>query len=279
MFEVFKKYKWWFGLILGFIVSYLIFLIYMSFPISQYSIEKAGQLGDSFGIINSLFSGFAFVALVITIYLQQQDMRDSKKEIQKQNFENTFFNLIKIHNDLVASFREFHVTENQEKHFMYGGEAISYFLQNFKDGGMVFYTSDETLSKDDNMTKAYKERNLNSDHLKINIESKLGHKNLKFIENVYSILKLIDRVDFLTKDDKLFYLETLQAQISDEELILIFYYIHGLKSEMKLLIEKYHFFEHINEQLLQNWQDEVKLYNRFAFGDGTTKLSCGQNHN
>ena len=71
---------------------------------------------------------------------------------KKQNFENTFFNLIKIHNDLVANFREFHIPNDETKHFMYGGEAISYFLDNFKEGGFTgFYSPDESLSKEENI--------------------------------------------------------------------------------------------------------------------------------
>ncbi len=266
MLEVFKEHKWWFVFILGLICLYLLILVFMIFPISQYSIEKAGQLGDSFGILNSLFSGLAFIALVITIYLQQQDMRDSKEETIKQNFEATFFNLINIHNDLVNSFRDFYIAEDNKKHFMYGGEALSFFLDKFKKGGFsCFYTLDENLSEDENMENAYKYRNIDQDTLRINLQIKSGGKNLKFIENVYSILNLIDRANFLDDKDRKFYLETLHAQISDEEVILIFYYTHGIKDDMKLLIEKYHFFENIDVQLLHNWEKEILLYKKEAF--------------
>ncbi|MCD4759065.1 MAG: putative phage abortive infection protein [Arcobacteraceae bacterium] len=266
MLEVFKSHKWWFGLILGCIILYIALIIYMTFPISQYSIEKAGQFGDSFGVLNSLFSGLAFIALVITIYLQQQDMRDSKKEVHKQNFETTFFNLIKIHNDSIANFREIHIAEDKEKHSMYGGEAISNFLNNFKLGGSTdFYTSDENLSKEENKNLADKDRNINPENVKNNIKSKLGRKNLKFIENVYSILNLIDRSEFLDEKDKSFYLETLHSQISDEELVLIFYYTHAKHSNKKLLLEKYCFFKDIDEQLLDNWEEEIKIYKKEAF--------------
>lgn len=257
MLEVFKK-KWNWGLLLWFLAPigiiglYLIFLIYETHPISQYSIEKAGQLGDSFGVLNSLFSGFAFIALVITIYLQQKDIKDSKAEMTKKNFEQIFFDFIKIHNDLVASFRQIH-----ERHCMYGDEAISYFLSNFKEGGTTaFYEPDPTKTQEDRL----KERNLDPEVLAINLSIKLGRSNLKFIETVYLILNLIARAENLNDIDKKFYLETLHAQISDEELALIFYYTHGIKSDMKSVIEEYHFFENINEQLLRNWEEEIKLY-------------------
>ncbi len=275
MFEVFKSHKWWFGLILGLIVIYISLIIYMTFPISEYSIEKAGQFGDSFGVLNSLFSGLAFIALVITIYLQQQDMRDSKKVSQKQNFENMFFNLITIHNDLVVSFRVSHITQNQEQHFMYGGEAISYFLDSFTEfDGTSFMTTtshcSNSTSKEEQKKiwdEARKKRNLDDIQLKYNLKNKLGRKNLKFIENTYSILDLIDRAEFLGEKDKLFYLETLLAQISDEELALIFYYTIAVNSNKKELLEKYQFFKNLDEQLLLNWEDEILLYKKEAFDE------------
>lgn len=265
MFKVFKKNKWWFIIVCVVIFSYLGFLLFITFPILEFSIEKAGQLGDSFGIFNSLFSGLAFIALVITIYLQQQDMRDSKKELQKQNFETTFFNLIKIHNDLVANFREYNILEKEEKHFMYGYEAISFFLDKFIKGGISFNTVNKNLTKEENDEISRENRNLNPNVLKSNFETKLMRKNLKFIETVYSVLNLIDRATFLDEKDKKFYLETLSAQISDEELILIFYYTHSNHNDKKSLIEKYQFFKTLNTTLLNNWQEEIKLYKKEAF--------------
>mgnify|MGYP003586196398 CR=1 FL=1 len=71
---------------------------------------------------------------------------------------------------------------------------------------------------------------------------------------------------FLDDIDKKFYLETLLSQISDEELILIFYYIHGIKNDMKSIIEEYHFFQNIDKDLLYSWNDEKGLYAPAAFG-------------
>ena len=83
------------------VLLHRVYGLFIMFPISEDSIEKAGQFGDSFGVINTLFSGSAFIALVITIYLQQQEMRETKKETQRQNFENTFFKMIDLYKSVV----------------------------------------------------------------------------------------------------------------------------------------------------------------------------------
>lgn len=63
----------------------------------------AGQRGDTYGIINSLFASFAFAGLFYTILLQRHELRETRAEFEKQNstlksqrFENTFFNLLSI---------------------------------------------------------------------------------------------------------------------------------------------------------------------------------------
>lgn len=86
-----------------------------------FSYEKIGVVGDMFGVVNSLFSGLAFAGIIYTVLLQMEELRaqreeliltrdelrGQKEEIKNQNltlklqrFDNTFFNLVTLHNDL-----------------------------------------------------------------------------------------------------------------------------------------------------------------------------------
>ncbi len=265
MVNIFKKNQKWVWFIFILIIGYGLFLL------DSFNYEKLSDfaaLGDSFGILNALFSGLAFLALIFTIYQQNEDMRNTKKAMQNQNFENHFFHLLKIHNELVAKFRQINFLENGEKHYMYGGEAISFFLNKFKEGGFSgSYKRDEKLTTEEQKTNAYENKNLDSDTLRINMSTKLGRSNLKFIDNLYLMLQLIDKQSESAADEKKFYIDTILAQISDEELVLIFYYTHAFHKNLKTLLEKFRFFENIDEQLLHNWQEEVKLYKREAYGE------------
>jgi hypothetical protein len=49
-------------------VLYLIYLLICS----EVNLEFTGQLGDSFGVLTSLFSGLAMVGVVLTVFLQQK---------------------------------------------------------------------------------------------------------------------------------------------------------------------------------------------------------------
>jgi len=49
-----------------------------------------------FGAVNALFSGLALCGIILSIYLQNRELRAQQDEFKKQNFENTFFKLIEL---------------------------------------------------------------------------------------------------------------------------------------------------------------------------------------
>lgn len=86
--------------------------------------DSAGTFGDMFGSLNTLFSGLAFVGVIVAILLQRkelelqrQELEDTREELKgqkdqlieqnktlrKQSFENTFFQFLKLYNDIVNS--------------------------------------------------------------------------------------------------------------------------------------------------------------------------------
>jgi uncharacterized membrane protein YciS (DUF1049 family) len=44
--------------------------------------EQRAQLGDLFGVINSLFSGLAFAGVIYAIYLQREELSLQRRELQ-----------------------------------------------------------------------------------------------------------------------------------------------------------------------------------------------------
>lgn len=78
---LFKWYFWSFGFVLLSVLGYLGFLIYVSWPISTYSIDKSALLGDSFGILSSLFSGLAFAGLIVTLAMQRKTLDAQMEEL------------------------------------------------------------------------------------------------------------------------------------------------------------------------------------------------------
>ncbi|MYF74887.1 MAG: hypothetical protein F4175_16395, partial [Gemmatimonadetes bacterium] len=111
-----EKVRWWpFWLILSFVVIFWFLFLIELFP--WWVTDHRGQFGDSFGVINALFSGLAFAGVICAILLQKKELelqrkelkdtrteiRGQKETLQKQNFESSFFQLLGLYNDIVGS--------------------------------------------------------------------------------------------------------------------------------------------------------------------------------
>lgn len=47
------------------------------------NVEIRGQIGDSFGSINSLFSALAFSAIVVTVYVQSRELQNQLEQVRR----------------------------------------------------------------------------------------------------------------------------------------------------------------------------------------------------
>lgn len=87
--------------------------------------EDRGTFGDMFGAVNALFSGLAFVGIIITILLQRKELSLQRQELEEtraelrrtadaqdaqnkfllnQQYQTTFFSLMSGHSELIESF-------------------------------------------------------------------------------------------------------------------------------------------------------------------------------
>ena len=63
------------------IAGYVFAIIFITWPIQELSVDKAGVFGDSFGVLNALFSGLAFAGVIITMLLQKEQLELQLKEL------------------------------------------------------------------------------------------------------------------------------------------------------------------------------------------------------
>ncbi|MDO3665040.1 hypothetical protein [Acinetobacter higginsii] len=54
--------------------------------------EKYGTFGDTYGSLNTLFSGLAFAILIITMFIQRQELKEQRIELQLQRKESELGN-------------------------------------------------------------------------------------------------------------------------------------------------------------------------------------------
>jgi len=112
MIKLIKKYKIGIILVLSILIVFILWF-------TNYNSKMEGSFGDKFGAVNALFSGLAFAGIIITVYMQKEELSLQRKELkstrkvfkkqsnimaQQQN-DNTFFNLLTNHRQLVESLR------------------------------------------------------------------------------------------------------------------------------------------------------------------------------
>jgi hypothetical protein len=84
------------------------FLFFPGFDVLGTGVEKRGQFGDSFSLLNSLFSGLGFAGLTLTLWLQQWQIRNQmtdsalvQEEGRVARYEATLHRLLDLYKTCV----------------------------------------------------------------------------------------------------------------------------------------------------------------------------------
>lgn len=293
--EKFSKSLLWTGLIILFIAIFLFLWQDNNFSFnSKIQSDKIGQFGDFIGgLIGSIWALAGVILFYIALKEQRSDFTTNKKvlntqvhalnkqieefELQRkeleytrevftqqrdtlklQQFESTYFSMVNLHHEIVNSFN---VEENsisishgrapfEEKNTYKGRFAFSFLLDEItnelKNEELYKYSGKDLV--DLAYQTFYKK-----------YQDNLGH----YFRNLYNILKFIDKKN---PGDRFFYSNLLRAQLSSNELQLLFFNcISNYGKKFKPLIEKYHFLQNIpkSRTIIQPYK---QLYNSSAFG-------------
>jgi len=245
-----KKQKKWVALVALVIVGMWFFYPYYVNEqlglIEPKPVGDANSFGDLYGALNTLFSGFAFLGVIVSILIQSEELNDTRREIAKQteqfssqtdamykqSFENTFFQLLGLNNEIVKSAIINTTTKDKfGKEIKLNGEGrdvfkkYSEYFSHHRD--RHFY-----IPIGDTYELFHNE-----------IDDVLGH----YFRSVYQALKLIDSA-LLDNVQKKEYANMLRAQLSKHELEMLFYNCLSKLGNVKFkpLLEKYEFFEHFS---------------------------------
>jgi hypothetical protein len=181
---------------------------------------------------------------------QKKEMIEQNKTLRQQRFENTFFQLLRNHQDIVNAID-----------LRNGGTVVSKGRDCFKK----FYERFLVAIKNTLGVKVGILHTLDGYHNFYNKhQSDLGH----YFRHLYRILKFIDEQKVISNEEKYGYSCLLRSLLSSHELVLIFY--NGIsengKEKFKPLIEKYSFLKNMNWELLYTKTD-IDMYNELAFAD------------
>lgn len=237
---------------------------------ANYSNLTDGFVGLSWSIIGVLL-------LCLTLYYQRTDFKDSERTNNKQRFETTFFNmlsmLIQIRNSITCKSLD----EKQLEGYAYLSNCVSelqsYYTQlldlndelkeieNKISANTIINTVELELLKDEVMT-------LYESFYKINHAS-LGH----YFRYIYHMVEFVLK-ERSEEHDAEVYLGIIQAQLSDNELSLLFYNCLSRYAQKKDTkeprfynnLDKYGFLENVDsDSLLSRNHHVLYPHTRFKF--------------
>lgn len=217
------------------------------------ALDVVSKFGDTSGFINALFSALAFGGVILTFYWQfMVDGKQQKATLQSQ-FENVFFNMTNTLENIIdgLSVIPTEITD-VPTNLVAGnnptpGNTTPYppsVPDNRIQGRQVFkYWFDYYLSlaqgADDKIA-------IFRDMMK----GSLDH----YFRYLYRILVYIDQSELVTEKEKYEYAAILRAQLSEYELLILFF--NGLtdhgKQKAKPLFEKYSLFNNLRTDELIN---------------------------
>lgn len=186
--------------------------------------------------------------------LQREELKQTREVFQIQSetlkiqqFESTFFNLLNLHNKIVDSMDLVSAT--------FDGKTVTNGRDCFNRFVRGYYNNYNTLKNNssgddlDIIKKSYLK--YYNKH-----QSDLGH----YFRNLYNILKFINKSKVDNKKD---YSNFLRAQLSSQELILLFYNCLSDKGNEKFkpLIEKFQFLKNLPKDSLVDKQHMNYYYN------------------
>ena len=257
----------------------LLYLTFILVVIGIWSLSQFNVFGkDNFKpeSANVLIAGLAFAGVIIGLFqqqaeiqmqredleLQRDEMRLTREEIHEQNrtfttqrFENTFFNMLNLHHDIIDKIKVKDIGGNKDGRDAFG--SLLRFVKEVFNKASASDTIDKWVLFNDLYTNFYNKYN-----------SELGH----YFRNLYRIIKIIDnttfsndkKIDHITKYE---YTSIVRSQLSDDELLLL-YYNCGTRNGMDFFrpyIEKYTLFKNLPKSRVHLLGKLERLYFKSAF--------------
>jgi len=208
-------------------------------------LERSGQFGDMFGGINALFSGLALTGVVIAIFYQRSEIKLQRKELELtreemrcqrkemagqkdqlegqkqilnkqlttatiQQFENAFYQLLAMHNDLNRSMYKYR-DDNYYDPEIVGNALFEVFYHKADDCG-------------------FDEAN--------------GDYNEQMIPYLYRLEMILSLIDNSEVKDKFLYVNLLRASCTSNEMKVIELYLDKQQKfySLRTLLDRYTFF-------------------------------------
>ncbi len=241
----------------------LVVVLILDLTMLTTSTSRIGEFGDFFGgVLNPILTFLTFMGLLITIVIQQNELSDSRNELRRsadslrlqtnilmqQRYESTFFNTLNLRADLVQAI-DIQDSVGKQKT---GRDCFVIFYERL---GRSYRGIPNSKDSEKNILEKSKAGFLSFWRSE---EGELAH----FFRNISAVLALIDK----DSTNNPFYADFFRSQMSNEELLLVFYFclseLPG-SSALKELVQRHRMLIDIpREKLLES--DHQQLLDFFV---------------
>lgn len=217
--------------------------------------RTTGQIGDTIGGIMGPFVAIAASILTfLAFWVQYKANEQQRKDIALERFESNLFELIHLQQDITNNLLLIKKEGDKYTTEVKGRDIFQHLYEYFNYG-----------EHDCNIIMGVKELMENgnvTDYTKLDELGCLDH----YFRHLYRVLKYIDDSELIKDDLKYNYTSLVRANLSQYELIMLFYNCLSSNGVMKFkpLIEKYAIFNNIRYDLLAN-KEHSKLYSNTAY--------------
>ncbi len=209
----------------------------MGTPVS--SLEERGQFGDSYGNLNTLFTGLAFIGVAGSIFLQISESRKRDAESKREAIEARFFRL----NDALRAIISDMVT--REKRTMWRSMSTE-TVEQIREGKDAFeFIVNALLKEIAGLQRERKEASVNADvvlEAYATVYGKCQDDLGPYFRMLYRIFTYIERA---SENDRTDYAKIVRAEFSGSEVIILA--ANGASSygkKFKPFIQKYDLLKH-----------------------------------
>lgn len=232
-------------------------IVFFVFRDARYELTQAGLFGEMFGAFNAFFTGLAFLVVGTALYFQIIDSRETKISNYNNQVENTFFNMLMILNQII----EFCQSKNYKGEKFVGREYFHNTFEQLQEDHNVKMTRTKNIIKSEfgelSSNKLAEKLRQPLEELYNKIFSRNGYNLGHYFRYLYNIFKYIkssfpNNIDLQNK-----YINILQAQLSNDELCLLFYNVlsvHGRNSrgedKFRTWLDEHNFFQNIDKSCI-----------------------------
>jgi hypothetical protein len=260
------KRDFWVVVIVGvvFLVIFAIYAIYYVFLYLGFHSEidgsgaltgvRSGTFGDAFGTLNALFSGMAFAGVVVSLYLQRKDIKDSQQEVARQQVEvarqqeeSQFYSMLGLQQSVVHGF------DLHKLHFDSIGGTTSPDAIRGRDCFKTWTTQ---------LKNEYKKiKDTTSGDVAGVAYEKIWSKHRGdlsiYFRSLYNLFKFVSSSNYVNRR---WLGNVVRSLISDYELVVLFYNCLSLKgAKFKLFANEFAIFDNLDPKLLLDEKHVLQL--------------------